>query len=126
MCSLAKVDRMSALFSIAAWSVLCSYLTWVFYLSIMKLWDMRKAGELVGPIKYPAYLTLGIGQVLNALTNTFVLSLIVWELPQWHKGEFTVSPRTERLKLAGGWRGRCAAWIRTHFLAKADKSGRHN
>lgn len=110
-----------------AWlSAKYSFLLWVYFLAVMKLRDVRDAKQLVGPIKYPAFMVLGIGYALDAVVNTFPVSLLVWEWPQWHRREWTVSDRTKRLKLAGGWRGRFCAWLRTHFLAKADASGGHD
>ena len=122
---------MTTIFLIATLSVVCSFLLWVFFLAVMKLRDIRDAGQLVGPIKYPGYLTLAIGYLLDAIVNVLPLSLIVLELPQWQrdpngKREWTVSERTYRLKQAGGWRGRLSAYLRTQFLAKADKSGGHD
>lgn len=115
-----------------AWlSIKYSFLLWVYFLAVMKLRDIRDAGQLVGPIKYPALAVLGVGYALDAGVNVFPVSLFVWEWPKWQRGEngkreWTVSDRTYRLKVAGGWRGRLSAWLRTHFLAKADKSGGHD
>lgn len=108
-----------------------SFLLWVYFLAVMKLRDIRDAGKLVGPTKYPALAVLGVGYALDAIVNTVPMTLLFWELPQWQRGangkrEWTVSDRTKRLKLAGGWRGRLSAWLRTHFLAKADTSGGHD
>lgn len=116
---------------IAVLSVVVSFLLWVFFLAVMKLRDIRDAGELVGPIKYPALTALAIGYALDSIVNVFPVSLFVWELPQWQrspngKREWTVSDRTYRLKLAGGWRGGLCTWLRAQFLAKADKSGGHD
>lgn len=116
---------------VAVLSVAVSFLLWVFFLAVMKLRDIRDAGQLVGPIRYPGFAALAIGYLLDAIVNVIPVSLIVLELPQWQRGangkrEWTVSDRTYRLKLAGGWRGRLSAWLRTHFLAKADKSGGHD
>lgn len=106
------------------YSVAASYLLWVMFLAVMKLRDIKDAGKLGGAIKYPAYLTLAIGYVLDALVNIVVLTVLFLELPH----ELTVSERTKRLALTepDAWRGKFSQWLRTHFLSAADNKGGHD
>jgi hypothetical protein len=108
------------------------FMLWVFFLAVMKLRDIRDAGALVGPIKYPAYAVLAVGYLQDAFGN-LLLSFFVLERPQytgglanWRKWEWTVSDRTKRLALVGAWRGQLCQWLRTVFMAPADSSGAHN
>ena len=116
---------------IAAISTGASFLLWVFFLAVMMLRTIRDAGQLVGHIKYPAYLTLAIGYSLDAAVNVFPCSLVFWEWPRFAvqpngKREWTVSDRTKRLAKRQGWRGALARYLRVEFLRKADSSGGHD
>ena len=119
------------LLCVAALGLGASYLLWVFFLSVMMLRIIRDAAQLVGPIKYPAYLTLGIGYSLDAAVNVFPCTLVFWELPRFAvqangKREWTVSERTKRLAQSQGWRGAISRYLRVEFLKKADSSGGHD
>lgn len=110
-----------------------SFLLWVFFLAVMKLRDVRDAGNLVGPIRYPAFLVLGIGYALDALVNMTVMFVVLWEQPSitfgkgwWTESEWTVSDRTKRWAQTDTWRGALCRWLRKRFLAPADSKGGHD
>ena len=95
---------------------------WVYFLAVMKLRDVRDDGHLTGPIKYPAYLVLGIGYALDFGFNVTFANVLFWELPK----ELTVSERTRRHRDEQTWRGAESRFLRKSFLAPADKSGGHD
>lgn len=70
----------------AGMSVGLIYITWVFFLAVMRLREMRDAGKLGWNASHilcvSAYLVLGVGLVLDALVNFFVCTVVLLELPQ--------------------------------------------
>jgi hypothetical protein len=119
----------------AAWGVSASYMLWVFFNAVMNLRDMRDRGVLVGPLRYPAYFTLGVGYALDAFVNCTVIFVVLWEQPSiqfgkgfWKESEWTVSERTKRWATTqpNTWRGKLCQYLRKYFLGPVDKSGAHD
>ena len=67
-------------------SLLLIFLTWVFFLAVMRLREMRDAGKLafkVNPILCIfAYVALIIGLLLDVLVNYIVATIVLLELPK--------------------------------------------
>ena len=105
-----------ALFAICA---AASFTLWVFFLAVMKLRDVRDSGKLNGQAKYPAYLVLFIGYILDFVVNMIPATVVFLEIPQ----ELTVSERTKRHRDEPTWRGAMSRWLRKGFLSIADTSG---
>lgn len=75
--------------SIAGWCAISLgliFITWIFFLAIMRLREMRDAGKLawkVSPILcVSAYLALAIGLVLDALVNWIICTVVLFEFPK--------------------------------------------
>ena len=66
-------------------SILLIFITWVFFLAVMRLREMRDAGKLafkVSPILcVNAYLALIIGLILDVLVNWIVCTVVLFEIP---------------------------------------------
>ena len=103
-------------------SVSACFLLWVFFLAVMKLRDVRDAGKLNGPAKYPAFAVLFIGYALDFAVNMILATIMFFELPR----ELTVSERTKRHRDEQTWRGAMSRGLRKGFLAIADNSGAHD
>jgi hypothetical protein len=67
-------------------SLLLIFLTWVFFLAVMRLREMRDAGKLafkVSPVLCVfAYVALIIGLILDVLVNYIVATIVLMELPK--------------------------------------------
>lgn len=91
-------------------TLLIFWLTFVFFCSVMKLRTVRDNGYLATApmiVKAFAYLTLGIGLILDAMLN-LLLSPILLELPH----EWLTTDRVIRLKQFGNdWQRSCAKWL---------------
>lgn len=103
------------------YSVLLTYLLWVFYVAVMHLKIVRDRGDLKGFSKPLAFVTLVIGYAIDFACNVLVFSALLIELPR----ETTVTARLTRHLKAGGWRGRIAQWFGDHLLNAYDPSGNH-
>lgn len=75
-----------------AFSLGITYLLYTFYAAVMNIKRVRDAGKLTTFGKVLGYPTLVIGLVLDLLVNTFVMTIVLLELPQ----EFTVTSRLKR------------------------------
>lgn len=86
------------------------YLTFVYFLAVIKLRDSRDSGVLKNApliIRSFAYLTLAIGLVLDVTLN-ILLSVVLIEPPQ----EFLTTDRVKRLKNSGNdWQRACSRWL---------------
>lgn len=102
-------------------TLLCVYLLWVHYVAVMRLMQVRDAGQLTAAMKAIGYPALVVGLLLDLIVNTFVATLIFVELPR----EFTVSARLTRHSESTGWRQRVAVAIRTALLDNIDPNGVH-
>jgi len=102
-------------------TMLCVYLLWVHYVAVMRLMQVRDAGNLTTAMKAIGYPALFVGLLLDLIVNTFVATLIFIELPR----EWTVSARLTRHSEGGGWRQRVAVAIRTALLDNIDPNGVH-
>ena len=102
-------------------TLLCVYLLWVHYVAVMRLMQVRDAGQLTTAMKAVGYPALVVGLLLDLIVNTFVATLIFAELPR----EFTVSARLTRHSESTGWRQRVAIAIRSALLDNIDPNGVH-
>ena len=105
----------------AAITIASVYLLWVHYVAVMRLMQVRDAGQLTTAMKAIGYPALFVGLLLDLIVNTFVATLIFLELPK----EFTVSARLTRHSEGGGWRQRVAVAIRAGLLDNIDPNGVH-
>src|SRR6266404_5787210 len=83
------------LYTAFTYPILCValvYTLWVFYLAVMALDRAKEAGTL-RPIAFKLGLPiLGIGYFLDLLTNVFVMTFVMLELPR----EWVVTARLRR------------------------------
>jgi hypothetical protein len=67
-------------------SVALIFITWVFFLAVMRLREMRDAGKLAFKVNailcVCAYVALIIGLVLDVLVNYIVATIVLMELPK--------------------------------------------
>lgn len=97
------------------------YALWVFFLAVMSLKRAKDAGLLTATAKCFGYPVLFAGLLLDFIANTFVLSLLLLELPR----EGTVTSRLKRHNATStGWRKAVAAWTEP-LLDPYDPSGDH-
>ena len=73
-------------------TILCVYQLWVHYVAVMRLMQVRDAGQLTTAMKAIGYPVLVVGLLLDLIVNTAVATLIFVELPK----EWTVSARLTR------------------------------
>ena len=98
------------------------YLLWVHYVAAMRLMQVRDADQLTWAMKCIGYPAVAFGLFLDLVVNTFVATVIFFELPK----EFTVSARLTRHSEEGeGWRKKLAIGIRTALLDNIDPKGIH-
>jgi len=103
-------------------TLMCVYLLWVHYVAVMRLMQVRDAGQLTAAMKAIGYPALFVGLLLDLIVNTIVATVIFVELPK----ELTVSSRLTRHSERGeGWRMRVALAIRTALLDNIDPNGVH-
>jgi hypothetical protein len=102
-------------------TLLCVYLLWVHYVAVMRLMQVRDAGQLTTAMKAIGYPALVVGLLLDLIVNTVVATALFLELPK----EFTVSARLTRHSEGDGWRQRVAIAIRTALLDNIDPNGVH-
>lgn len=103
-------------------TLLCVYLLWVHYVAVMRLMQVRDAGQLTPAMKAIGYPALVVGLLLDLIVNTVVATALFLELPR----EWTVSGRLWRLSNSpSSWRQRTALWLRVNLLDPIDPSGTH-
>ena len=102
---------------------LACWLLWVFYVAVMRLKQVREAGQLTTAMKAFGYPLLVVGLVLDFAVNAVFGSLILLELPK----EWTLSARLWRWSNDpyGGWRRKLATAVRVGLLDNVDPSGVH-
>lgn len=102
-------------------SFVALYLLWIFYLAVMNL---KRVQDTVGLNKTCLILgtpVLVIGLALDLVVNTFVMSVILLEMPQ----ETTVTARLKRHhRDSDGYRLKVVEWFET-VLDAFDPSGDH-
>lgn len=94
--------------------------TWVFYIAAMGLIPRLRAGTLPRLVRPIAYTAVLLGVLLDALIN-LLFSLLLVDLPR----EWLLTGKLKRLKAAGGWRGKVAAWVCSDCLNPFDTTGEH-
>lgn len=111
---------------IAAFGLL--FATWLHYLAIMNLSRVRNANELPIWARRFGMIALGIGYLLDFISNILVLTALMFELPH----ELLVSARVSRhLRNGTGnhlwtrWRYNVALWTCKNLLDPFDPSGCH-
>lgn len=72
-----------------AWSLISVtliFITWVFFLAVMRLREMRDAGKLAFKVNailcVCAYIALFVGLILDVLVNYIVATIVLMELPK--------------------------------------------
>jgi hypothetical protein len=114
------------LITLAAFGLLFG--TWLHYLAIMSLQRVRDAGALTPWARRFGTLLLGVGYLLDFLSNMLVLTVLMLEVPH----ELLVSARVTRIKHSGlgsswlqRWRYNVACWACSQLLDPFDSSGCH-
>lgn len=100
-------------------------LTLVYFIAIMKLRDMKDAGQITGILKWFGYFNLLIGLLLDVLVNIFPATLIFMEWPR--RGEWLTTARLSRIIKTGdvNWRYSVAMWFCRELLSKFDSTKHH-
>ena len=99
-------------------TIFLMFATWVFFLAVMHLRIVRDTVGFSPWNIIPAYITLAIGLVLDAILN-LVMSVWLLDLPR----EPLLTGKLKRLiKEDMGWRGDVSEWICQNFLVPADKN----
>lgn len=103
--------------------VLSPWFLWIMYVAVMRLKQVREAGQLTWPMKAFGYPLLIVGLVLDFSVNAVLGSLILLEVPK----EWTLSARLWRWSNDpdGGWRRKLATAVRVGLLDNIDPSGVH-
>ena len=97
------------------------YALWVFYLAIMNLKRAKIAKLLNKPALILGTPVLFVGYVFDAFVNVFVMTVLLFELPQ----ELTVTARLKRhINEQTGWRCNVAKFF-IPLLDPFDPSGHH-
>lgn len=100
------------------------WLLWVFYLAVMNLQRVHKAGKLGHVALALGLPVLVVGFVLDVVANLVIFTALLAELPRW--GEWTVTARLKRhLATSRGYRLAVAHWFETELLAEFDHKGYH-
>lgn len=97
-----------------------TYGLFVFYAAVMNIKRVRDMGKLTKLGMAFGYPTLFIGLVLDLLVNTFVMTVILLELPR----EMTVTSRLKRHQASTGWRLAVVKFFEP-VLDPLDPSGDH-
>jgi len=97
--------------------------TWLIYTAVMRLKQVKEAGNLTTAQKAFGYPWLLVGYVLDVLTNAIVGSIVLMERPK----EWTLSSRLWRLSNddTAGWRQKVALAVRKGLLDAIDGEGIH-
>lgn len=103
------------------YALLAPWLLMVFYAAVMSLKRVRDSGTFHWSLKVLGYPILWVGLALDVFVNVVFCTLLFAEVPR----EWLVTRRLSRLKRAGGWRGRIAAFMCVHWLDPLDPSGCH-
>lgn len=97
------------------------YLLWIFFLAVMNLKRVQDEGKLTKTAYALGMPVLFVGLLLDLLVNTFVMTIILLELPQ----EYTVTARLKRHnRTSDDWRKSIAMWFEP-LLDPFDPSGDH-
>ena len=106
---------------IIVYTLLTTYLLWVFYVAVMHIAKVRDAGKLSRAAYALGVPTLIIGFVLDLIVNVFVMTIILLELPR----ETTVTKRLKRHhKDSTGWRIKVVEFFEM-ILDAFDPDGDH-
>ena len=99
------------------------WILWIFFVAVMRLKQVRAAGQLSVAMKVFGYPAMAIG----LLFDLFVQYTLAWAIFAERPQEYTVSGRLWRLSKTGtGWRQRWAIRIRVALLDAIDPSGVHH
>jgi hypothetical protein len=102
-------------------AVTSSYLLYVWYAAVMNVKRVRDLGKLEQVGKVFGYPTLFIGLFLDFIVNTFVMTVLMYEIPK----EFTVTSRLKRHnQTSTGWRLKVVKFFEP-MLDPLDPSGDH-
>jgi hypothetical protein len=111
------------LLAYAVTAIVLLWALWLFYLATMSLWTVELAGKQTRFAANCAKPIMWIGAVLGFLVNTFVMTVVLLELPR----EMAVSPRLARHlhKPSPDYRTRFAQWFAANLLDAYDPRGVH-
>lgn len=104
--------------------ILSPWLLWIMYVAVMRLKQVREAGQLTWAMKVFGYPLLIVGLVIDFMVNVVFGSLILLEMPR----EWTLSARLWRWSNDpnGGWRQKVAKAVRVGLLDNIDPAGEHH
>ena len=98
-----------------------TYALWIFFLAVMNLQRARDAGMLSHTAVLLGTPVIGMGYLVDALVNVFVMTFVFLELPR----ELTVTSRLKRHVAAqDGWRSTLSMWF-IPILDPFDPTGHH-
>ena len=105
-------------------AILSPWLLWIMYVAVMRLKQVRAAGQLTLAMKVFGYPALALGLLLDLFVNVVVASAVLAEVPR----ELTLSSRLWRLSNddSAGWRQKVALAVRVGLLDAIDPSGVHS
>lgn len=105
------------------WLILSPWLLWIMYVAVMRLKQVREAGQLTTAMKAFGYPLLAVGLVIDFFVNVVFGSLVLLEIPR----EWTLSARLWRWSNNpdGGWRQKLAKAVRVGLLDNIDPAGEH-
>ena len=95
--------------------------TWIYYLAVMNLMNVRDEGRLTFPAKIMGYQVLFIGYPLDIILNVIIGSVLFLELPK----DPMFTSRVSRWYNDTGWRGKQARFWCHHFLDPFESDLRH-
>lgn len=98
--------------AIALTSFLVTYLLFVFYLAYVAVHIAHDSGKLARAaylVQVLAWVTIGIGWVLDVVFNVLIGSVLFLEFPHWRRLTFTA--RCKRHMGASTWRGDVARFF---------------
>lgn len=99
--------------------ILSLYILWIFYLAVMSLYRANKEKKLPKVALILGYPILIIGALLDFLTNIFIISFVLFEIPK----ELLVTQRLSRhIKVGSGYRFIVSNWICKNLLNQFDSN----
>lgn len=97
------------------------YALWIFYLALMAARRAQLNHTLTPFARTFGAPIILVGFVLDFVSNIFILTPILLELPQ----ELLVTTRLRRHFKEEGWRGDVSRWFGRHLLDPFDPTGTH-
>ena len=102
-------------------AIAATYALWIFFLAVMNLERAKEAGMLCRTAVLLGTPVIGIGYLVDALVNVFVMTFVFLEVPR----ELTVTARLRKHVAANdGWRSTLSMWF-IPILDPFDHTGHH-